>query len=308
MRQPMSNFGQDRAACNQNKLEPPVVMAVEKAYAELKRQKRIQTAILWLAFIFVTGCSIYAGEFYPQNIVQAFPRFFNYISKTLPELNWVSLFTDIKDWYWNFQYWLKLLMDTMLMGFYATLFGAIGAFLLSFLAAQNLARNRVLYILTRRVFELSRTVPELVFAMIFVWAFGLGPMAGVLAISLHSFGTLGKLFSEINENCDMEQVKGIRATGATWRQTMRYAVLPQVLPNFLSYTLLRFEINVRAASVLGFVGAGGIGMEFYYVIKQFFYQDISAIALMLVVTVGMIDTLSERLRHGLIGSMASGKN
>ena len=193
------------------------------------------------------------------------------------------------------------------MGAYATLFGAGAAFVVSFTAARNLTSHPCLYFLSRRILELARTVPELVFALIFVWAFGLGPMAGVLAISLHSFGALGKLFSEINENCDLGQVRGIRATGAGWAQTMRYAVVPQVLPNFASYALLRFEINVRAASVLGFVGAGGIGMEFYHVIKQFFYQDISAIALMLVVTVGLIDTLSEKLRHRLIGAVDLGK-
>jgi phosphonate transport system permease protein len=95
--------------------------------------------------------------------------------------------------------------------------------------------------------------------MIFVFSFGLGPFPGVLAIAIHTMGALGKLFSEVNENIHMGPVEGAYAAGANWCQMLRYAVLPQVLPNFLSYTLLRFEINVRAASVIGFVGAGGIG-------------------------------------------------
>jgi phosphonate transport system permease protein len=103
--------------------------------------------------------------------------------------------------------------------------------------------------------EFSRTVPELVFALIFVVAFGLGPMAGVLAIAIHTMGALGKLFAEVVENIDMKPIDGVVATGANWVQKIRFAVLPQVLSNFTSYALLRFEINGRGAAVLGFVGA-----------------------------------------------------
>lgn len=284
-------------------LDSKVVVAVEKAGAELRRQKRTQTCLFWLGFFLIFGLSVYNGEFYPKDIIQVFPRFFNYIGKTLPSLHWDTLLEDVVHWYWNLGYWLKLLFNTALMGAYGTFFGTVAAFIISFFASRNLVNSHLVYLLSRRILELSRTVPELVFALIFVWAFGLGPMAGVLAISVHTFGTLGKLFSEINENCDMEQVKGIRATGANWVQTMRFGILPQVLPNFTSYTLHRFEINVRAASVLGLVGAGGIGGELYYVIKQFFYRDISAITLMMITTVVIIDTVSERIRHRLIGTM-----
>lgn len=283
-------------------LQSKVVVAVERAGAELARQKQIQTCLFWLGFFLMVVFSIFTGEFYPSDIVQVFPRFFNYIGKTLPTLHRDTLITDIAHWYWNLGHWLKLLFDTALMGAYGTIFGTGAAFITSFFASRNLIKNHLVYLFSRRIMELARTVPELVFALVFVWAFGLGPMAGVLAIAIHSFGTLGKLFSEINENCDMAQVKGVRATGADWIQTMRFAVLPQVLPNFTSYTLHRFEINVRAASVLGLVGAGGIGGELYYVIKQFFYRDISAITLMMIITVVIIDTVSERCRHRLIGS------
>jgi phosphonate transport system permease protein len=125
--------------------------------------------------------------------------------------------------------------------------------------------------------ELARSVPELVYALIFVFAFGLGSLPGVLAIAIHSCGALGKLFSEVNENINMDHVEGVQAAGANWIQMIRYAVVPQVVPNYVSYTLLRFKINVRAASVIGFVGAGGIGQELMFVIRQFVYQDISAI-------------------------------
>jgi phosphonate transport system permease protein len=160
---------------------------------------------------------------------------------------------------------------------------------------------------TRRAMEIARTVPELVWALIFVYAFGLGALPGVLAIAVHSTGSLGKLFAEVNENVDRGPLEGVRAAGGSWAQVMRYGVVPQVLPAFLSYGLLRFEINVRASSVVGFVGAGGIGQELYLVIRQFIYVDISAIVLLLVATVALIDVACERIRHRVIGEVAAAR-
>jgi len=142
---------------------------------------------------------------------------------------------------------------------------------------------------------------DLVFALIFVFAFGLGPLAGILAIALHSMGANGKLFAEANENIDMGPVEGVRALGAGWVQIMRFAVIPQVMPNYASYVLWRFEINVRTAAVMGFVGAGGIGMELIVAVRSLYYEDISAILILIIVTVGLIDIACERLRHALIG-------
>jgi phosphonate transport system permease protein len=176
--------------------------------------------------------------------------------------------------------------------------------LLGFPASRNLARHPALYCISRRLTEIARAVPELVYAMIFVFAFGLGPFPGVLAIAIHSLGALGKLFAEVNENVDAPPIEGVYAAGANWYQVMRYAVVPQVLPGYLSYTLLRFEINVRAASVVGFVGAGGIGQELLFVIRQFVYTDISAIVLLIILTVALIDMTCEKLRHRLIGAEA----
>jgi len=209
------------------------------------------------------------------------------------------------DWYWGIDRWLVLLWDTVLIAFLATLFGFIGAFVLCFPAARNLNSNSWSYFICRRILEFGRSVPELVFALIFVFSFGIGPIPGVLAIALHSCGALGKLFSEINENVDLGPADGVAAAGGNWFQKIAYAVVPQVFPNFMSYTLLRFEINVRAASVVGFVGAGGIGQELMTVIRQFIYQDISAIVLMLVLAVILIDVSCEKLRHKAIGEVKS---
>ena len=149
--------------------------------------------------------------------------------------------------------------------------------------------------------EFCRTVPDIVFALIFVIAFGLGPMAGVLAIAIHSIGALGKQYAEIVENIDMKPVEGVRSTGASWISCMRFAVLPQVAAGFASYTLLRFEINVREASVMGFVGAGGIGQELLVAIRKFYYSDVSAILLMIIVTVFVIDIGTGSIRGRLFG-------
>ena len=147
-------------------------------------------------------------------------------------------------------------------------------------------------------------MPDLVYALIFVWAFGVGPLAGILAIAVHTAGALGKLFAEAAENADMRPLDGISAAGGSWAQGVRFAILPQVLPNLLSYALLRFEINVRGASVIGFVGAGGIGQELHTVISFNYYEEISAILVLIVLAVGLIDLASERVRRAVIGPLA----
>jgi len=187
------------------------------------------------------------------------------------------------------------------MAYVGTALGALAAFFLCFPAAANVTPRPWLRIVVRRLCELCRTVPELVFALMFVIAFGLGPMAGVLAVAIHTLGALGKLFAEVVENIDMKPVEGVQATGAPWHVTMRYGALPQTLSNFVSYALLRFEINVRGATVMGFVGAGGIGMDLIEAIRKFYYSDVSAILVLIVITVSVIDTATGYVRHRLIG-------
>jgi phosphonate transport system permease protein len=159
-----------------------------------------------------------------------------------------------------------------------------------------LIKNKALYFGTRRFLEFLRGVPELVWALIFVFAFKIGPLPGILAIFVHSTGSLGKMFAEVNENISMEDVEGIRSTGGNWFQIMRFGVVPQVLPNYISYAILRFEINIRASTILGFVGAGGIGHELNLAIRQFHYTDVSAICLMIIGMVILLDFFSEKLR------------
>jgi phosphonate transport system permease protein len=194
--------------------------------------------------------------------------------------------------------------ETLLMAYVGTLLGAAIALVLCFFASKNITNNGVLVVVSRRFLEFSRTVPEMVFALIFVVAFSLGPLPGVLALAIHTGGALGKLFAEVVENIDLKPVDGIVASGGTWLQKVRFGVLPQVASNFASYALLRFEINVRGAAVLGFVGAGGIGQTLLEVIRKFYYSDISALLVMIVVTVMLIDAITERVRYRLLGKEA----
>jgi phosphonate transport system permease protein len=233
------------------------------------------------------------------NLTQHLSGLTSYFARIMPHLRPAHLAEDVTDWYWNFFGWLKLLFDTILIAYLATLAATIGATLLASLAAENLAPSRMLRWVVKRWFEFCRTVPDLVFALIFVSAFGLGPLAGVLAIGTHTFGTLGKMFTEAFESIDMNPVEGVRSSGARFVDTVRFAALPQVLPTLASYTLLRFEINVRASSIVGFVGAGGIGQDLFVAIRKFYYTDVSAILLMIIVTVSIMDVLTERIRHRL---------
>jgi len=244
--------------------------------------------------------SVIVGEVSVATFVEGLPGLFNYVSDTLPVIQGDNVIGGIREWFWAFPKWLGLLFDTIVIAFLGTLLGTIGALVFCFAGSRNLVASPRLYFVMRRLTEIARAVPELVYAMIFVFAFGLGPLPGVLAVMVHSSGALGKLFSEVNENIDMGPVEGVRAAGGNWFQIIRLAVIPQVLPNYLSYALLRFEINVRSAAVIGFVGAGGIGQELMFVIRQFVYTDISAIVLMIIVTVSLIDMTCEKLRHQFI--------
>ena len=281
--------------------ERSTLSAFERRFAELRRIRRLTTALgLSLLVALFIGSAV-VGNFNPAALIDGAPKLGEYVERTLPTLRWHSLGGDLAYWFYGLRKWLDLLLETVLMAYLATLLGSLAALLLCFYASSNLSPNAWSYQLARRIAEFFRTVPDLVFALIFVFAFGLGPLPGILAIALHSLGANGKLFAEANENIDMAPVDGLRASGANWVQTMRFGVIPQVLPNYASYVLWRFEINVRTAAVMGFVGAGGIGMELITAVRSLYYEDISAILVLIVITVSVIDIGCEKLRHGWIG-------
>ena len=272
------------------------LMASYSAAVTRRRFGLLGVVIVVAALMTVAGR---VGEVEPLYFIDHFSNFTSYFGRILPRLSIATLPHDLADWYWNFGGWLKLLVDTLMIAYLGTAFGALGAFALSFLAARNTAPNAVLRVAVKRLLEFCRTVPNIVFALLFVTAFGLGPLPGILAIGIHTLGTLGKLFTEIVENIDLKPVEGVRSAGGNFVETMRFAVVPQVLSGFASYTLLRFEINVREGAVIGIVGAGGIGQDLFVAIRKFFYTDVSAILLMIIATVAIIDLVTEQIRHRL---------
>lgn len=261
---------------------------------------------LWVAALFLLALagSLWIGEVRLNVFLSGLPDFGDYFASIAPSLHVASFGHDMAAWYWDLGHWLRSLLDTVLMAVAATLLGFCGGLVLSFLAARNLAPFRGSHFAARRVAELCRSIPELVSATIFVFAFGIGPFAGVLALALHSAGALGKLFAEANETAEPGLLDSMRACGGNWLQMLRFGVMPAAWPTYISYTLLRLEINVRSASIIGFVGAGGIGQDLMYVVREFLYQDVSAIALLIIIVVFAIDLLSERLRHAVLGREA----
>lgn len=274
----------------------PLAQAYATAVAA-KRRWMIGGIGLLIALSLLSG---WAGQVDLVKFWNGLPRFASYFHDILPQLRRETFFADLEEWFWNLDGWLALLWDTLLIAYLGTLSGAIVGFCLCFLASANLTRSMSLRFAARRTLEFCRTVPEIVFALMFVYAFGFGPMPGVLAIAIHTAGALGKQFSEVVENVNMQPVEGLTATGATYVETIRFGVVPQIVSNFVSYSLLRFEINVRGATVLGFVGAGGIGKELISSIRQFYYADVSAILVIVIGTVFLIDWLTELLRHRLL--------
>ena len=278
--------------------------ALNAAYRQAVARKRLRLfagAVLFIAALIVAAIG---AEVNLRTLFTYFGNFVSYFDRILTLDSGQRVWTDPGEWLWGWYKWLKLLGETLLISYVGTLIGAVCAFCLNFFAAENTSPAPWLRFLVRRLLEFARTVPGIVFALIFVMAFGLGPMAGVLAIAIHSTGALGKLFAEIVENADMKPVEGVRSTGASWLSCMRFAVLPQVSAGYVSYALLRFEINVRESSVMGFVGAGGIGQELVVAIRKFYYSDVSAILLMIVVTIFIIDITTGWLRGRLFGKDA----
>jgi phosphonate transport system permease protein len=274
------------------------------AYHKAVARKRLHLALATAVFLAALVAAAFGAEVNLRTFFTHFGNFVSYFDRILTLESGARVWTDIAEWLWGWHKWLWMLGETILISYVGTLFGAVLAFALNFFAAENTSPARWLRFTVRRFLEFARTVPGIVFALIFVIAFGLGPMAGVLAIAIHSTGALGKLFSEIVENADMKPVEGVRSTGASWISCMRFAVLPQVTAGYASYALLRFEINVREASVMGFVGAGGIGQELVVAVRKFYYSDVSAILLMIILTVFVIDMGTGWMRGRLFGKDA----
>jgi phosphonate transport system permease protein len=265
------------------------------------------------------GARIRPGEFLegiPQifaTLERMFPPDFSKITESKnyyapAELTWTELLLPVplgdagvrarQRWWDNTfpQTVLGATLETVQMALAGTFLALLAAFPLGFLAARNTTPHPIVYYAVRGALNLVRTIPDLALGLLFVAAVGLGAFAGTLALAIHTATVLGKLLSESAENIDEGVVDAIRATGAGYVQLLSFAVLPQILPDLISFTLYRLETNIRAASVLGLIGAGGIGYLMNVSFRTFQYQEAAAIVLVLIGLVMLVDYLSSRLR------------
>ena len=279
----------------------------ETRYAAYRRSKRIYAFAFGAAFVACFVASAITAKFNVVTLIEGLPRTTEFLTKLVPQIGIATFIEDIREWYWDIGKWLESLLNTLLMAYLATVLGTLIGGFFSFFAARNLVRHHVTYWITRRLLEIARTVPDIVWALMFIIAFGIGPLAGVLAITVHTIGAQGKLFAEVNENISPLPIDGVRAAGGSWSQEIRFAVLPQVIPNYMSYTFWRMELNVRSATIVGFVGAGGIGHDLFTSVQLLYFSDAGAILLIVVATIMLIDMLSEWFRHSAIGKASFGR-
>ena len=195
---------------------------------------------------------------------------------------------------------LRQTLITIQISWLGTLIAAIISLPLSFLAARNVTPAIALGTTVRSFFNVDRSIDVLIIALILVSAIGLGPVPGVLAIGIHSIGAMGKLYTEAIESIDRGPIEALESTGASHAQVMRWAVIPQVIPHLISLSLYRLELNIRSSVVLGIVGAGGIGFLLLDNVRQFQFQNVALILVVITVLVMLIDYLSGRLRKSVL--------
>lgn len=275
----------------------PSVAQIRDDYSAQVQRKRVYGGILLILFIslmvagFRTADARNAGSF-----ADGWRRILDYPTEVLSEA-WekVALLPG------HLAHFMPALIETLNIAAASTLIGAVLGTFLSLLATRGMAPWPALIPLFRRISDICRAIPEIVIALVLIFVLGGGPVPAMIAIAIHTAGALGKLFSEVNENASLKPVEGLQSVGASWAQRMYLGVIPQVGPNYVSYALLRFEINIRASAILGFVGAGGIGYELRNSMSwgQGRYDEAAAIFVLLFVTIVLVDQLSGVLRNRL---------
>lgn len=275
-------------------------------YETIRRKQKIEAVIWSVVFLSLYLASGYIAEFNLQKIFLGLPKFFDYLRDTLPVLHLNVLFSDVKTegslayWGYRLPIQLPLILETIHLALAATLVSMLIAIICGLLCAKNTPTPRLLKTVLRALLAFLRTMPELAWALMFVMAFGIGAFAGFLAIALHSIGSLSKLFYEAIETVSEKPNKGLTAVGANAIARMRFGFWPQVKPIIYAYSFLRFEANFRQSTILGIVGAGGIGQELVLSIKLDRYDQVSLILLLIIIFVSIIDGLSGFARKRMI--------
>ena len=276
-----------------------VTASYKSDYIRLTHLRRLYSGVLALVLIllffggFYTADSRNAGGFF-----DGLDRLFDFPAEVLGEA-WSEI-DGLPALLWHY---MPSLIETVNIAAVATLIGAIIGLLLSLFSTRGLAFWPAGIPLFRRSMDIMRAIPEIVIALVLIFIMGAGPIPAMIAIAIHTSGALGKLFSEVNENCDMKPVDGLASVGASWGHRMWFGVFPQVIQNYFSYALLRFEINIRASAILGFVGAGGIGYDLRNTISwgKGKYDDATAIFMLLFLTIVLVDQLSSVVRNRVLG-------
>lgn len=275
--------------------QPPDLRA---SYLRDLQRRRLYSGLLLALFalLFVSGFML-ADDRNAGGFWDGLPKIFDFPSELVAEA--VEKSANLPA---HFVRYFPSLLETINIAAASTLVGAILASVISMLATRGLARWPALIPVFRRVMDIMRAVPEVVIALVLIFVLGGGPVAAMIAIAFHTTGALGKLFSEVNENADLRPVGGLASVGSTWTQRMWFAVLPQVAPNYLSYGLMRFEINIRASAILGFVGSGGIGYDLRNAMSwgKGRYDEVAAIFILLLTTIVIVDQLSSHYRNRLV--------
>lgn len=237
------------------------------------------------AVAIVLGWSAHGAQLSWSELANGLPQIGDFLGRSVPP-NWSMLASLVHP-----------AIETIQIAIWGTLLGVLGAIPLSFLAARNLNRNRVVYQAVRQLLNVTRGINELILALVFVSAVGLGPFPGVLALALHGVGMVGKFFAESIEEIDEGPLEALRATGARPLQVIAFGVLPQVITAWIATVLYRFEVDLRQATVLGMVGAGGLGFELVNSLKLFRYQNTATCIVVVTLMVVTADTISSRLRR-----------
>lgn len=249
--------------------------------------RRSFTAAGWslLACVAIVSLALWhVGFFDPERLLEGAPSIASLLGEMLPP--------DFS----NAGKWIKPLFDTLAMSIGGTAIAVTLSLPLCFLASRNISPHPLLYRSSRLVLNVLRAIPELIMGIIFVAAVGFGALPGVLALGLHSVGMIGKFFAEAIEHADPAPIEAVRAAGGTEAQVVSHGVLPQVLSQFIDVTLYRWEYNFRASTVMGMVGAGGIGFELIGSLRIMQYQEVSAVLIVILGMVTLVDALSSHLR------------
>lgn len=275
-----------------------IPMDTRANYVALVRRKRLYGGLTLgiFALLMISGFGL-ANDRNAGGFWNGLPNIFDF-----PAAVWEDTAKHLAEVPGHLVTYFPALMETINIAAVSTLVGAILGTVLSLLSTRGLARWPAIIPFFRRIMDLMRAIPEIVIALMLIFVLGGGPVPAMIAIAFHTSGALGKLFSEVNENADLKPVEGLASVGAKWGQRMWLGVIPQVAPNYFSYALLRFEINVRASAILGFVGAGGIGYELKNAMSwgQGKYDEAAAIFILLFLTIVAFDQLSSHVRNRLI--------